>query len=412
MDEHVATIRERSKLTQPTAAAKPEPGVSDSHPSERQRARERMRHVKPRTARKVVGHHRYWTTQFLGLYLTRCEELAFEVPGDAYLLAQQAPELARRIRVGPGPGEFETPADKLSGVVMALAFQMTCRCAAGELAEARLSFERAIRGLGRHSASNAAMAELHLRYAALELLSEESEAALAATDACLKLCVSHRMPEIEADAIGIRGFLSTEVEPRSTLYDLLETASVARADSPRGSRAANAALNHLIGLARERRVALKHQEGALRLVVLLKQQFVGLPTRSRKLKPYWLEGLMLANLGIDRQAERKVGKARKGLRTLGLSLEYATSSLDLAQCHLLLGDPPRARSVLVETFEALQSMEGGDDLATRLAPFTVVSPGESELRCAHAALPTMPTRPGIVPPPAQISSDVQGVADG
>ena len=295
---------------------------------------------------------------------------------------------------------------------MALAIQMTCRCAAGELAEARLSFERAIRGLGRQSVSDEAMAELHLRHAALELLSEESKAALASTDACLKLCVPHRMPEIEADAIAMRGYLSTEVEPRSTLYDLLETASVASFDTNRGSRAAHAALNHLIGLVRDRRINLMQQEGALRLVVLLKQQLVGVPTSSRKLKPYWLEGLMLGNLGINRQAERKVDKARKGLQSLGLSLDYATSSLDLAHCRLLLGNPPGARSVLVGTFESLQSMEGGGDLARRLAPFTIVSPGESEILRAQAVLPPMPTLPGIVPPPTQISSDVQGVADG
>ena len=67
--------------------------------AERQRARERIRYVRPEIAGKVLGHDRYWTVQFLDLYLERCDETAFDVPSDAYLLAQHLPEVARRIRV-------------------------------------------------------------------------------------------------------------------------------------------------------------------------------------------------------------------------------------------------------------------------------------------------------------------------
>ena len=339
-----------------------EPGsVAD----ERQRARERMRYVKPKIAGKVLAHHRYWTIQFLDLYLERCDETAFDVPADAYLLAQHLPEVARRIRVGPKAREWDTPLEKMGGIVMALAVKGSCCRAADEIAEAELCFGRAFGGLGKHKVSPLVMAELHRRYAALLLL-KKSEDFSQHIERSLQAAESASFAPGLADALALRGIATTETHPAGAVQDFIEAARLADLRSPRGDRTARASLHNVAYTVAYRSVSLRDQETALRLLTRLKSSLKGTPTSVRKLKVLWIEGLLLGNLRIERHSKRQLMKARKGLLGLNDIGSFLVVSIDLYRLLVEFGDETEAQDLSRETVAIAESRIQDPGLLGRL----------------------------------------------
>ncbi|MDA8017727.1 MAG: hypothetical protein MPN21_09790 [Thermoanaerobaculia bacterium] len=315
-----------------------------------------MRYVAPGTAGKVLTHHRYWTVQFLELYLERCDEIAFDVPADAYLLAQHAPEVARRTRVGPEAREFDTPLDKLSGIVMALAVKGSCCRAHEELAEAALCFRRAFEGVRGRTASTSVMAELHRRYAALLAVGREQETALQHLEQSLTLADQAGDRDAAADGLALRGYLQSEARPAEAVLDFIQASRLADLRSRRGERTAQAALYNLIATLAMDSVGLRDQETALKLLQGLKDHLKGTPTSVRKMKVLWIEGLILANLKIDRHAERQLMKARSGFEKLRQPVDFGVVSMDLAKFHLSRGAEAACRSLASETWDTLKRL--------------------------------------------------------
>lgn len=315
-----------------------------------------MRWVKPETAGKVLGHYRYWTVQFLELYLERCDETALDVPADAYLLAQHAPELARRIRIGDEAGEYESATEKLSGIVMALAVKGSCCRANAELDEASLCFRRAFEGLNHRKAEPRVMAELHRRYAAL-LAVLKSPAAMDHVESSLECCRANGYSAGEASGLVLRGYIRSETHPADAILDFIEASRVADSRSTRGKRTTRAALQNVIGTVASRPIGLRDQENALRLLQRLKNELKGTPTNVRKLRVLWIEGRLLANLRIDRHAERQLRKARKGFLGLGKAIDYAIVSVELIRFLLKAGDSDKASFCAEETWDQLGSLK-------------------------------------------------------
>ena len=312
--------------------------------TERQRARERIRYVKPEIAGKVLGHDRYWTVQFLDLYLERCDETAFDVPRDAYLLAQHLPEVARRIRVGPKAREWDTPLEKMGGIVMALAVKGSCCRACGEFEEARLNYERAFKGLKGRKVSAVAMAELHRRFATLQMVQGEEDA-LEHVEASLSYCEEGRYLPGRATALNLRGIVQRESDPGQSMADFVESIRLSDLRSGRGLRTAESAFHNTLALVADGSVGLRDQEAALKLIHRLKGSLKGTPTSVRKLRTLWLEGRLLGNLRIGRHAIRQLSKARIGLLKLGQLVDFAIVSVELAHVHLLESEPEEALEV-------------------------------------------------------------------
>lgn len=325
---------------------------------ERRRARERMRYVEPHNAGKILAHHRYWTVQFLELYLERCDETAFDVPSDAYLLAQHAPELARRIRISDKAGEYLSVTEKLSGIVLALAAKGSCCRAADEFDEAELCFRRAFRGLKDRKAAPVAMAELHRRYAALLATVRSREDASTHIERSLDYFREADDRAGHADALALRGYLRSEEMPGAAILDFIEASRFADLRSARGKRTARAALYNVIGtVAMGSSVSLRDQETALKVLQNLKNELKGSPTSVRKMKALWIEGLLLSNLQIDRHAERQLGKARKGFAGLGQAMDFAVISTEIVQFLISRGEVESAKRLAMETLDELQAME-------------------------------------------------------
>lgn len=318
---------------------------------EKQRARERLRYVKPQIAGKVLGHDRYWTPQFLELYLERCDETAFVAPSDAYLLAQHLPELARRIRVGAKAQEWDTPLDKMDGIVRALAVKGSCCRVAGETEEAELCFTRAFRGLQGKAASLVAMSELHRRYAALLATSGRTGEAAEHLEKGLEFAEQGGFSAGAADGLALRGFLYAESDAAAAVMDFLQAARLADRKTPRGMRTIKASLHNIVATVAQgkRNISLKDQEKALKALQVYKDELKGQPTGLRKMRAFWIEGLFLSNLRIERHARRQLSKARSGFLRLDAPLEYLIVSIELIQHLLWSGDTDEARAVAKET---------------------------------------------------------------
>lgn len=346
--------------------------------AERQRARERIRYVKPEIAGKVLGHDRYWTVQFLDLYLERCDETAFDVPRDAYLLAQHLPEVARRIRVGPKARDWDTPLEKMGGIVMALAVKGSCCRAVDEIAEAELCFDRAFKGLGNHQPSPVVMAELHRRYAAL-LLMKRSSGVEKHIDHCLEYSEEASYKPGVADALTLRGVVNAQADPAQAVQDFLQATRLADLKSPRGERTAKAAMHNVSYAVAYGSVGLRDQETALRLLVRLKNELKGTPTSVRKLKVLWIEGLILGNLRIERHAKRQLSKARRGLLSIGDVGSYLVVSIDLYRSLIEFGDEEEAREIALDTLSQAEAHNQDPELLARLRRWVEEKPALEKL---------------------------------
>lgn len=356
---------------------------------ERRRARERLRWVKPATCGKVLAHERYWTVQFLQRYLERCDDLALDMPADAYLLGQHVPEIARRIRVGDHATEFETAQQKLSGIVTALAVKASCCYVHHEMQEAVLSIRRAFGGLAGRQASPAAMADLHGRHAVLLTLQRFRTEALASVETCLEFAEPADERAIAADALALRGHLRRDTEPAEALLDALRAVRYAERKTKRGERTAEAAFFSALAIVgRPGLVSLHAQEQALKLLVRARKELNGTPTSARKLRLQWLEGRILSNLKIGRHAARQLGKASHGLQKLRLPADFALASLDLIGLHVSEGDLDDAARVAHDLQSPLERLGLGDHGRTLVQPGCVGHPSSdtemSDLR--HALL--------------------------
>lgn len=321
-------------------------------------ARRRIRYISPLNAGKVLAHRRYWTLPFLRLYLETCDEHIFHDPEDGYLLAQHAPELARRIETGRADGAYAGEDEKRSWRVRALAvWGSSCR-AYGELTQAeaayRLATELAAGGVDPESAG-----ELRLRAAVLAFSRLDASAGPLLEQAITDFSAAGRQGRL-ADALVVRGALRIrEMDPLG-LVDSARALELADATMARGQRTMIGALHNMAIAATRGTSSIESQEVAHRLLQTVKKRLANKPRSLTKMRVFWVEGLLLAKMGITRLAEKRLLRVRDGLQQLGDALALTLASLDLAVIRISDGSPEAARSLAEDTAERVESMTAGD----------------------------------------------------
>lgn len=308
-------------------------------------AQRRIGYVSPLTAGKVLGHERYWTLPFLRLYLDLCDETAFHHPEEGYLLGQHAPELARRIPYGEQG--YQTELERRSWRVHALAVWGSCCRVCGELTQAESAY-RLARELGeRHSVSADCRGEVHARLGVLRLTQGRPQA-LEEVSRAIELFASSDNHRRVADCLSIRGLARYLSGDPKSLADLTRALELADGRGVRGRRTVTTILHNMALVITGGGVDVTAQEMAYRLLTVVKRR---LPrNRSvQKAKIIWVEGLLLARLGITRLAERRLQRARKSFRQSQEAFELAAVSLDLVCFYLEEGDLAAAEEMAVET---------------------------------------------------------------
>ncbi|MEM6794660.1 MAG: hypothetical protein AAF725_11820 [Acidobacteriota bacterium] len=321
-------------------------------------ARRRIRYISPLNAGKVLAHGRYWSLPFLKLYLEGCDEKIFLEPEDGFLLAQHAPELARRIGVG-GEGHYLSEREKRSWRVRALAvWGSSCR-AYGELTQAeaayRLGFELLEEGIDDESSG-----ELHLRAAVLALTQAHGDAA-SLVESALESFERSAIDQKRADALAIRGLIKIMASDPEGLVDSARVLSLVDPGGARGRRTMVSALHNMALAATRGTSSIEAQDFACRLLRETKRKMASKPNSSPKMKVLWVEGLLLAKMGITRLAEKRLARSRDGLRKLHDPFGFALASLDLVA--LLLGDGRGmlARLTAQETLEVVRGEMTADE---------------------------------------------------
>ena len=323
-------------------------------------ARRRIRYISPLNAGKVLAHRRYWTLPFLRIYLENCDEHIFHDPEDGYLLAQHAPELARRIDVAQTDSDYVDETAKRSWRVRALAvWGSSCR-AYGELTQAeaayRLAAELAADGVDRESAG-----ELRLRTAVLAFSRLDPNAGPLLEDAVQDFTVAGRQSRL-ANALVVRGALRVrEMDPLG-LADSARALELADATTARGQRTMIGALHNMAIAATRGASSIESQEVAHRLLQAVKKRLANKPRSLTKMRVFWVEGLLLAKMGITRLAEKRLLRVRDGLEILGDALALTLASLDLAVILISDGSVEAARALADETAERVEAMKGDREL--------------------------------------------------
>lgn len=334
---------------------------------EKQRGRDRLRYVSPKTCGKITAHDRYWTLQFLVRYLFRCETLSLERPRDGYLLARPLPDLVDRIPVRPDDvRHFDSEKEKRAHEVLAHAVLGSACSLAGEPEEADLAFRRAA---DRLPAPAWAGAELKLRYGS-------HLARMGDASAERYLADSLDLWARAGDEIGrarthlARGTL-LGLPVADCVVELARAIILPDRRTKVGRRTCNRAIQ---ALARKDLVlapGLAKQEEAFFLIKTAQDAFKGRSTDPRKARLVWIEGVLLGNLAVSRHAERLSRAARSHFRELKALVDFVLVSLDLARFLVAEGSIQAARELRAATLEDLAPLEDafedlGSDAGSRV----------------------------------------------
>lgn len=310
-------------------------------------ARRRMRLVTPQNSAKILGHDRFWTLSFLRLYLEECDARVADYPGEGYLLGQHAPELARRIPVDRGEDSYDDEAAQRSWQVEALAvFGSTCR-ASSRFTEAEYAYRRAFE-LSELEVHDRSRAELLMRFAVFKATIEEVDVVPLVKEA-KRLFEDSRFLVGQADALVILGILPTFRGAPAGISDLVRALCLADGKTRRGARTYAAALQNLSMAVSDQGVSFSEQETAYVLIQEVKRLLRRSPRSVRKMRVFWVEGLLLLNLGSQALAESRLSKARKGLELLRDPFEFALVSLDLSFVQYRDGRRANALDILCAT---------------------------------------------------------------
>lgn len=306
-------------------------------------ARRRLGYITPMSSGKVLAHPRYWTLAFLRLYLDLCDETTFHCAEEGYLLGQPAAELARRI--GIQDGGYGNDQERLDWRVRALAVWGSCCRAHGQLTESRAAYRRAFELVSEahgDGLSPYCLGDLHTRYAVFCLTTGRAEALTHLNQAVDRLEGDLESGRPLADALAIRGLVRYLRGDVDSLEDLARSLKWLQPRTPRGRRTLISVLHNMALAISRGGMTTEAQELAYRLLTHCQKQLQR-PRSVQRHKMLWLEGLLLARLGITRLAERRLLKAYGALVEADQSQDLAALSLDLVCFYLTEADLGRAK---------------------------------------------------------------------
>ncbi len=300
---------------------------------------------------RILADDSYWNVPFLQRFLDRIDDEAVHRPGPALEMAQPMITLAdQRIGVRGRDGSYSSQEEKRS-------FQVRARFVTASVARRVGEFERASQlyataySLAEIGIDSPTLTELHCRYGWLLFIRNDPDAVKKA-QAALDRCGGSTQIEmlLRAEALVLRGAAKhTMLETGDGFVDLAEAVRlvVDKRKSRRGRRVLIAALHGLGKILSESSASMIAQERAYRHLERAKSLMGRQPKSIAKMQVNWHMGKIAFNLGLTKQGERLVRKARNGLRDLEEFQEYTLASLDLAGMYLLFEDRA-AYALLVE----------------------------------------------------------------
>ncbi|MCG8459681.1 MAG: hypothetical protein MI919_25655 [Holophagales bacterium] len=340
------------------------------------RTRRRLRSIEPLTSGKVLGHPRYWTFLFLRHYLDECDEQVFHDPESGYLLAQHAPELARRVEVGNGPERYGSEAEKLSWRVRALAVWGSCCRAFGDLTQAALIYRQAfelasggghgVEGGNPPRLDSGARGEVHARFAVLCMAQQEFDEASRHTGSALDHFSEAGDSQRLADTLVIRGLIRHFRRDSRGLEDFSHALSLLTKVDRRSERTLLCALENTLLILLEC-PPTSAQQALLGLVLRQLRTRLSKKPKSRvKVYISWVEGLNFARLGMNRVARTRLERARAGFLEIREVFDFCVVSIDLACVRLEDGAVEEARALLAETHRVAKSLSSDVSVARLL----------------------------------------------
>ncbi|MEM8931034.1 MAG: hypothetical protein AAGE94_07655 [Acidobacteriota bacterium] len=349
---------------------------------------------------KVLTHERYWTRDFVQVFLDRCDLWILDDPHRAATFAAYGPRLAERIRVGEQVDDVPSAAEHASRVLRARGIVADTLRTVGNLDGAREILAGAYRFCARQSVSRDALAELHRRRALLVAADDLEQAKLylgAAIDLAREIGDHPPRGEIHL----ARAWLLMNRGSSSGLEELALAVSSSNPRRPRSSTVFAVALDRLWRLVtRVPSLAVDEEPRALRAVHRAQRRLYGHSNKSvGKTMLYWTEALLTRRLGIERHTERRLLLARDNFLVLGATVQAFLVHFDLADFYGRQGLWEKARETLAAAGRLTADLEPlAATLLTRGRAVLEQTQSFRVLRHDACALLPMPSAPAALLP--------------
>ena len=332
-------------------------------------ARQLIRCVKPENVRKVLRHERYWTPEFLRLFLARCDRLRLLDPEAARRLIGPLADLTERVTF---PSRAVGRSFRLCGVSLAAeVFELT-----GDRTRADSEARKAEGLMTGAKVHQIAAADFFRHQGAVARLRGHGNRADAFLDRSVSLyrgSAGQGEAHGLAEALMLRGRLGSP----SAVVELAESLAWVRPDLKDPFR--NALFDGIWWLL-HRRVSGRAGADALQACLgwiraANRKWYLHRKTSARRVRLIWTEGRILARLGMDALAAKRLHRARKRAARLDLPEVVALVVLDLASIlvgqndldgfHALLdeaGPQVRSRQALPDLLDRARQSDGLQDL--------------------------------------------------
>ncbi len=312
-----------------------------------------VRCVRPENARKVLRHERYWTPEFLRLFLMRCDRLRLLDPEAARRLVEPVADLTERIAY---PSRAVGRSFRLCAVsLVAEIFALT-----GDRPSADEEFRRVERLISGAKVHRLAAADYFRHRGAVARLRGHRDDAGALLGRSASL---YRAAAGQGEAHGLAEVLML----RGSAVCSAESLAWVRPDLKDPFR--NALFDGAWwGLHQEvsKRVGPEELQACVRrLRSANRKWYLHRKTTARRVRLIWTEGRMLARLGLDALAAKRLHRARKQAIRLDLPVVVALVVLDLASILVGQDDLDGFHALLEETGPQIRSHKALSDVLER-----------------------------------------------
>ncbi len=293
---------------------------------------------------QALENRKCWDTMFLRLFLDHCDDVLFDDPGAGIKLAEIAPKLALLVpKKSPEEWKFVSAADKQLHrelVVRSFAVVGGAYRAAARFSDANNAYRNAVKYARSGPIRPIVRANLEKRLAKLRSAQGRFDEALELLRRASQVYRKEDDQSGYADLLNTNGYVLAEQRRFSEAIPYFGQALVLAKGTRRTSKLADktvfcATLN----------LANAVIDGCLPndliqvlpLVIKAKRYHGRARNTMNQQRLAWVEARILARLGSDRQAEKRLLRAQEIFRKLGAPLEAALVALELSILYLQWG---------------------------------------------------------------------------
>ncbi len=321
----------------------------------------------------MLKDEKYWDLTVLRLYLDNCDEVLFDDPKAGLEMAKVAPKLALKIPqrrpydwrhlTDPSEKQLLRELRVRSHAVLGGAYR-----AGGMMDESEGTYQTAGKVCDSGPVSLFARADLYRRLARLRSSQKSYDAALDLLEFAIKV-FDDRDPDCFAASLLMKGYVLGEngrhAEAVPYFGEVLKLVKPKQRSSRLAKRTFHSAV-HNMAFATSKGCFPSDVRRALVYVREAKKFFARKARSINKYKLFWVEGRLVARLGLTRTAERRLRPAFKQFLALGAPVEAALVGLELGLVYWITEEWQKLEELALETYNRFRELSSDTEALAAL----------------------------------------------